>query len=944
MAQLLRLMMEDREAARAERQANLATLQHLAQLATGNANHNNGGNESGDPRSKLKDFQSTNPPVFAKCTEPLDADDWLRTIENNLEVAEVGNDEKVLFATHYLSGPARAWWENVKAIQVEGHVINWEEFKAKFRKTHIPSGLIKLMKDKFMNLRQGSMSVVDYLDKFTTLSRYAPEDTNTEEKKKDRFLNGLHDELQSILVAVPYPDLESLVDASIMVESKRKNAFENRKRKAMMLQGNSSTQQPRSLPPPRLAPQQQWTPPPAPRPNKLDQNPNYNHQNITVRKPPNGCYTCGQPDHYSKECPNRVTTRQRPNAPKPNQEQARTATGRNKNQRKSAGPSRGHLNHVNAEEAQEAPDIVLGTFLVNSVPSTVLFDSGASHSFVTKPFARKSGLRPTIMQRPMLVQIPGASTKTDLSCREVPIDIQGKRFYADLIVLGEQGLEVILGMNWMVRYKGHIDCARRAITLTAEDGEVIEHVATMPSSKALCKKGVASPALHEVPIACEYPEYLDKFVVVFIDDILIYSKNEEEHAEHLRIVLGTLRDHQLYAKFSKCEFWLKEVGFLGHVISAGGVSVDPSKIQSIMEKKAPTNQTEVRAFLGLAGYYRKFVEGFSSIARPLKQLLKKDKKFEWTDKCEASFQELKKRLVTAPVLTMPDITKDFDVYCDASKLGLGSVLMQEGKRELNMRQSRWMELIKDYDLGIHYHPGKANVVADALSREPCSLNALIKIAQPKLHEELEEFGLELVSHGFLANLELQPTLFDQIKEAQVGHESIEGIKRRMDREEVPGFTIDAKGVLWYNGRLCKVKAEHQRPAGLLQPLKVPEWKWEEVGMDFITGLPKSQRGHDSIWVIVDRLTKVAHFIPVKTTYRVPDKPETFKNIDYRTLDLNTDLTYREVPLRILEEAVRLTRRRKIKFCKVQWTNHSEEEATWEREDQLRKDFPALFSS
>ncbi|KAK1649977.1 hypothetical protein QYE76_067782 [Lolium multiflorum] len=247
MAQLLRLMMEDREAARAERQANLATLQHLAQLATGNANNNNGGDGNGDPRSKLKDFQSTNPPVFAKCTEPLDADDWLRTIENNLEVAGVGNDEKVLFATHFLSGPARAWWENVKAIQAEGHVINWEEFKAKFRKTHIPSGLIKLMKDKFMNLRQGSMSVVEYMDKFTTLSRYAPEDTDTEEKKKDRFLNGLHDEMQSILVVVPYPDLESLVDASIMVESKRKNAFENRKRKAMMQQGSSSTQRPRSF-------------------------------------------------------------------------------------------------------------------------------------------------------------------------------------------------------------------------------------------------------------------------------------------------------------------------------------------------------------------------------------------------------------------------------------------------------------------------------------------------------------------------------------------------------------------------------------------------------------------------------------------------------------------------------------------------------------------------
>jgi hypothetical protein len=176
-----------------------------------------------------------------------------------------------------------------------------------------------------------------------------------------------------------------------------------------------------------------------------------------------------------------------------------------------------------------------------------------------------------------------------------------------------------------------------------------------------------------------FMKFLDKFVVVFIDDILVYSKTEEEHAEHPQLVLGTLCEHQLYTKFSKCEFWLKEVGFLGHVISAGRVSVDPSKIISILERKAPTNPTEVRAFLGLAGYYRKFVEGFSSIARPLTQLLKKDKMFEWTEKCEQSFQELKKRLVSAPILTMPDITKSFDVYCDASKLGLGSVLMQDGK-------------------------------------------------------------------------------------------------------------------------------------------------------------------------------------------------------------------------------------------------------------------------
>ena len=176
-----------------------------------------------------------------------------------------------------------------------------------------------------------------------------------------------------------------------------------------------------------------------------------------------------------------------------------------------------------------------------------------------------------------------------------------------------------------------------------------------------------------------FMKYLDKFVVVFIDDILIYSKTEEEHEQHLRLVLETLREHQLYAKFSKCEFWLKEVKFLGHILSAEGVSVDPKKITSILEWKTPANVKNIREFLGLAGYYRKFVKDFSKIAKPMTQLLKKEKKFEWSPECEKSFQELKSRLTSAPILIMPDINKDFEVYCDASRTGLGSVLMQEGK-------------------------------------------------------------------------------------------------------------------------------------------------------------------------------------------------------------------------------------------------------------------------
>jgi hypothetical protein len=143
-----------------------------------------------------------------------------------------------------------------------------------------------------------------------------------------------------------------------------------------------------------------------------------------------------------------------------------------------------------------------------------------------------------------------------------------------------------------------------------------------------------------------FMEYLDKFVVVFIDDILIFSKDGEEHDEHLHLVMQKLRENQLYAKLNKCEFWLKEVSFLGHIIFEGGISVDPSKVNDVLSWKTPQNVLDIRSFLGLAGYYRRFIEGFSKISNPMRELLEKGKTFEWTPRHEASFQELKKILTT----------------------------------------------------------------------------------------------------------------------------------------------------------------------------------------------------------------------------------------------------------------------------------------------------------
>ncbi|GJS99947.1 putative reverse transcriptase domain-containing protein [Tanacetum coccineum] len=268
--------------------------------------------------------------------------------------------------------------------------------------------------------------------------------------------------------------------------------------------------------------------------------------------------------------------------------------------------------------------------------------------------------------------------------------------------------------------------------------------------------------------------YLDKFVIVFIDDILIYSKNKQEHEEHLKLILELLKKEELYAKFSKCEFWIPKVQFLGHVIDSEGIHVDPVKIKSIKDWASPKSPTEIRQFLGLAGYYRRFIEGFSKIAKPMTKLTQKKVKFVWGDKQEAAFQLLKQKLCSAPILALPEGSEDFIAYCDASKKGLGAVLMQREKviayasrqlkiheknytthdlelgavvfalkiwrhylygtkctvftdhkslqhilnqKELNIRQRCWLELLSDYDYEIRYHPGKANVVADALSKK-----------------------------------------------------------------------------------------------------------------------------------------------------------------------------------------------------------------------------------
>ncbi|GJT31124.1 retrotransposon protein, putative, ty3-gypsy subclass [Tanacetum coccineum] len=439
--------------------------------------------------------------------------------------------------------------------------------------------------------------------------------------------------------------------------------------------------------------------------------------------------------------------------------------------------------------------------------------------------------------------------------------------------------------------------------------------------------------------------YLDKFVIVFIDDILIYSKNKQEHEEHLNLILELLKKEELYAKFSKCEFWIPKVQFPGHVFDSQGIYVDPAKIESIKDWASPQPPTEIHQFLGLVGYYQRFIEGFSKIAKPMTKLTQKKVKFEWEG------------------------SEDFIVYCDASKKGLGDVLMQREKviayasrqlkiheknytthdlelgavvfslklwrhylygtkctvftdhkslqhilnqKELNMRQRRWLELLSDYDCEIRYHPGKANVVADALSRKerepPLRVRALVMTIGLNLPKQILDAQTEARKPENIKNEDVRGMLVENSKDPEKFR--TEKLEPRVDgtlcfngRSWLPcygdlrivimheshksKYSIhpgsdqmyqDMNKLYWWPNMkaniatyvskcltCAKVKVEHQRPSGLLVQPDIPQWKWDNITMDFVTKLPKLSQGYDTIWVIVDQLTKSAIFVPMRET-------------------------------------------------------------------------------
>lgn len=476
-----------------------------------------------------------------------------------------------------------------------------------------------------------------------------------------------------------------------------------------------------------------------------------------------------------------------------------------------------------------------------------------------------------------------------------------------------------------------------------------------------------APAAFQAFLTDIFRAYLDLWLVLFIDDLCIFDSDLDQHAQHVEIVLQTLRANQLYIKNTKSSWFQPEVEFLGHRIGRDGVSMDDGKVQAILNWPAPRTVADVRSFLGLAGFYRHYIHHYSHTADPLTELLKKDTGFQWNHAQQHAFDTLKSKVSSAPVLIYPDPERHFVLTCDASSRAVGAVLSQDhGKGlqpiafysrkmtpaernypthdqemlalitalkqwrhylcgsvrnqaytdhksltffarqpTLNARQARWMGWLQEMNVYVDYLPGRSNVVADALSRRPDYLAAVTTVHTHTdfLGDLTAAYGNDAESRSILESIRAGTTAVFSLHNGVIvrrengskllyippaasilrqqllaeHHDSPLAGHLGMDKT----YACISRNYWWHTLRqdvrdyvrtcpCCQVnKPNNRKPGGLLQPLPIPEHKWESVGIDFITNLPTTADGHDAIMVCVDRLTKMVHATPTCTTADAP---------------------------------------------------------------------------
>ncbi|GJX80368.1 putative reverse transcriptase domain-containing protein [Tanacetum coccineum] len=501
----------------------------------------------------------------------------------------------------------------------------------------------------------------------------------------------------------------------------------------------------------------------------------------------------------------------------------------------------------------------------------------------------------------------GNLVRTNTVIKGCTLTLLNQPFEIDLMPIKLGSFDVVIGMDWLSKYHAKILCDEKVVHIPINGETLIIRVMEKKSDE---KK------LEDIPVVKEFPD-------VFPEDLPGIPPVRQVEFQ-IDLIPGAAPVAQTPYRLAPSE--MQELSNQLQELTDRGIHVDPARLEAVKIETSPTTPTEVRQFLGLAGYYRRFIEGFSKIAKPLTRLTQKNKSYIWGEEQESAFQLLKQKLREAPILASPKGNDNFVVYCDASLQGLGAVLMQREKviayasrqlkpheenytthdlelgavifalkiwrhylygtkctvftdhkslqhilrqKELNMRQRRWLELLADYDCEICYHPEKANVVADALSQKkrikPLRVRALILTVHPKLPSQILEAQNEALKEGNVKNENLR----GMDKSFEIRPDGTRCIKNRSCFTLLKTIGAYLKAIIAEYVSKCltcsRVKAECQKPSGLLVQPEIPMWKWERITMDFVIKLPKTSTGHNAIWVIVDRLTKSAHFIPIRAT-------------------------------------------------------------------------------
>ncbi|GJT32660.1 putative reverse transcriptase domain-containing protein [Tanacetum coccineum] len=988
---------------------------------------NLGSNSSQNKACNYKEFRAVMHENFRGTEGAVGLTQWFEKLESQFGISNVAEGDRVKFASSTLLDGALTWWNvYVHSVTLDtAHATPWSDFNAMFIQKYCPRKEVKQMENELWNLK-GNVTSSKPVDLHEAIEmaqglmyqvvQELGENSGDKRKWNENHYNNNNPNTTSNLNPNKRPETARVFTAG-------QGSYAGK----LPYCGKCGRHHTDACPPTchncgRAGHKvKDCRAPPRPASQRGPESQGGQGSDVT-------CFGCGEKGHYKNKCPNSGSQgggnqiRGNQQNPQNNQRQNQgNPKGNNQASTSTQGGCRapGRVYSLCAEAAAKDNNVVNGTFLINNVYASVLFDTGADRSFVSYAFSIYINMHPTTLDTNYNVELAdGKSLTTNTILRGCTLNLQNHLFKINLLPIELGSFDVIVGMDWMAEHRAEVVCYEKyirvpygndmliiqgersgvknesrleVISSIRTQGDFLElfpeelpglpptrqvefhielipraaHVARAPyrlahaemkelaeQLKELSDKGFIRPSSSPwgAPIlfvkkkdgsfrmCIDYRELnkltvKNRYPLPRIDDLfdqLQGSKIDLRSGYHqLRVREEDIPKTAFRTRYGHYEFQVMPFG----LTNAPVVFMDlmNPKIEAVKNWASPTTPLEIRQFLGLVGYYRRFIEGFSKIAKPMTELRVEEPR---SINCD-----------------------DFVVYCDASIKGLGVVLIQRMKviayasrqlkihkknytthdlelgavvfavkiwrhylygtkcvvftdhkslqhildqKDLNMRQRRWIELLSDYDCEIRYHPGKANVVADALSRkeriEPLRVRALVMTIGLDLPSRILEAQKEAVK---VENIEAED-IGGMLKKLEARADGTLCLDNRswlpcygdtrsliMHESHKSKYSIhpgsdkmyhDMKMLYWWPNMkadiatyvskcltCAKVKAEHQRPSGLLVQPDIPEWKWEKITMDFITKLPKTAAGFDSIWVIVDRLTKSAHFLPMKET-------------------------------------------------------------------------------